>query len=469
MAQETTVKQGFLDKLQQSVGIGAQIASTVQQGQQIQQQGRRLDLMQQEAQQRAEEFKLIAEQRQLEMQETQAKMAEMGQAGFTQAVIQAAQMPDAKHRKMYFKNRMPALQKYFEMSGVPFEPAQMEELFTEQVELAAPHIMEMQSTLSQMTRAMEGAIPNPESYNANRAVFERSLQQALAYAPALEKSAFTAQAERLQKIYDNQYSQGIKSREVGVSEKAQATTAWKTAEDVGAKARDQRLELLKFQNEVQKDVRKEAQAGGGKFWDELDSKMAKELAEGSFSGSVASIRIGADKITTQMNKLKTSVNENPEKYKSGFAAFLGRISSEGGVKGALADVTFSKKYPEIKQLMEESRQVIQESLKATLGAQFAKVEGEQLLQRAFDPALSPEQNISRLEFVRAKMEAIASEQENIMSWMSDKGTMRGYPGFKGGSTVQEFLAEKLRQETATMPGDKQQAASPMNEFLIDED
>jgi hypothetical protein len=238
------------------------------------------------------------------MQETQAKMAEMGQAGFTQAVIQAAQMPDAKHRKMYFKNRMPALQKYFEMSGVPFEPAQMEELFTEQVELAAPHIMEMQSTLSQMTRAMEGAIPNPESYNANRAVFERSLQQALAYAPALEKSAFTAQAERLQKIYDNQYSQGIKSREVGVSEKAQTTTAWKTAEDVGAKARDQRLELLKFQNEVQKDARKEAQAGGGKFWDELDSKMAKELAEGSFSGSVASIRIGADKITTQMNKLK---------------------------------------------------------------------------------------------------------------------------------------------------------------------
>jgi hypothetical protein len=49
------------------------------------------------------------------------------------------------------------------------------------------------------------------------------------------------------------------------------------------------------------------------------------------------------------------------------------------------------------QARDQVRQAIQSTLRATLGAQFTQQEGEALMNRAFDPKLTAEQNIDRLE------------------------------------------------------------------------
>ena len=48
--------------------------------------------------------------------------------------------------------------------------------------------------------------------------------------------------------------------------------------------------------------------------------------------------------------------------------------------------------------------VVQESLRSIIGSQFTEREGENILARAFDPAVSPQENARRLEVILNKIE-----------------------------------------------------------------
>ena len=92
--------------------------------------------------------------------------------------------------------------------------------------------------------------------------------------------------------------------------------------------------------------------------------------------------------------------------------------------------------------------VIQQSLRATLGAQFGEKEGEQFIRRGYNPSLPPAENLERLIDLRANIEQLVdSERESVEYWENNNKTLRGYKGKQ--YTVDSFsrdLATDYKQE-----------------------
>jgi len=77
--------------------------------------------------------------------------------------------------------------------------------------------------------------------------------------------------------------------------------------------------------------------------------------------------------------------------------------------------------PEMKDVRQDVEQVAQRSLKAVLGAQFARVEGEMLLERAFNPWLSPEVNARRAERLMAVAKDMAIAKDRYLGAFQANG------------------------------------------------
>ena len=82
--------------------------------------------------------------------------------------------------------------------------------------------------------------------------------------------------------------------------------------------------------------------------------------------------------------------------------------------------------PEAKAARDRVAGVVQQSLKETLGAQFARSEAEQLIERAYDPALDEAENLARLEALALMIEATAKAKQASMAHFSKDFTMLGF-------------------------------------------
>lgn len=70
--------------------------------------------------------------------------------------------------------------------------------------------------------------------------------------------------------------------------------------------------------------------------------------------------------------------------------------------------------------------IIQKNLRETLGAQFTQKEGQLLIQRAYNPALSTAQNAARLKAISALATAVLREKQARSDYYSQNGTIAGY-------------------------------------------
>ena len=78
---------------------------------------------------------------------------------------------------------------------------------------------------------------------------------------------------------------------------------------------------------------------------------------------------------------------------------------------------------------ERMEAVIQQSLRATLGAQFGEREGEQFIRRGYNPSLSPSENLERLIDLRSSIEQLVeSEKDAVEYYENNNKTLRGYKG-----------------------------------------
>lgn len=103
--------------------------------------------------------------------------------------------------------------------------------------------------------------------------------------------------------------------------------------------------------------------------------------------------------------------------------------------------------------------VIQQSLRATLGAQFGEKEGEQFIRRGYNPSLPPEENLERLIDLRANIEQLVdSEREAVEYWENNNKTLRGYKG-------KQYNMDSFARDLAT--DYKQEAVSLSDEDLMD--
>ena len=102
--------------------------------------------------------------------------------------------------------------------------------------------------------------------------------------------------------------------------------------------------------------------------------------------------------------------------------------------------------------------VIQQSLRATLGAQFGEKEGEQFIRRGYNPSLPPAENLERLIDLRANIEQLVdSEKEAVEYWENNK-TLRGYKG-------KQYNMDSFSRDLAT--DYKQEAVGLSDEDLMD--
>jgi hypothetical protein len=82
---------------------------------------------------------------------------------------------------------------------------------------------------------------------------------------------------------------------------------------------------------------------------------------------------------------------------------------------------------------------VQKNLRAILGGQFAQKEGELLVKRAYNPKLNPQQNAARLRSLLLTLDAAAKgKQEQTDYFFNNNYSLRGYTGFAGVPTYEDF-------------------------------
>ena len=84
--------------------------------------------------------------------------------------------------------------------------------------------------------------------------------------------------------------------------------------------------------------------------------------------------------------------------------------------------------PEAEDVQQRVASVVQRTLKETLGAQFTQKEGEQLIARAYNPALSPEMNLRRLGALFDTIQQTVDARRSMIEYADKAGTLAGYTG-----------------------------------------
>jgi hypothetical protein len=100
----------------------------------------------------------------------------------------------------------------------------------------------------------------------------------------------------------------------------------------------------------------------------------------------------------------------------------------GPVTGQLPDFVLAFTNPESINAREAVEEVVQRNLRLILGAQFAQREGEQLIRRAYNPKLKPEQNAKRVARLLRQMEIAADQRQEMVDYFNANDTLKGYNG-----------------------------------------
>lgn len=152
----------------------------------------------------------------------------------------------------------------------------------------------------------------------------------------------------------------------------------------------------------------------------LDETFAKTL-DGTSATQLSAARQDAASVASVLEKLETGENLT------------------GPLIGSIPEELRALIYPESTQAQQLVEQVVQKNLRAILGGQFAQKEGEQLVKRAYNPKLKPEQNAARLRSLLLTLDAAAqSKQAQTDYFLNNNYSLRGYTGFAGVPTIEDF-------------------------------
>lgn len=100
----------------------------------------------------------------------------------------------------------------------------------------------------------------------------------------------------------------------------------------------------------------------------------------------------------------------------------------GWILGSMPDWVLAGLNPQAMDTKELVQEVVQRSLRETLGAQFTEREGEMLLARAYNPRLDEKLNAQRLRRLVGAVEARAQQLNSLNEYMQRNGTSAGWDG-----------------------------------------
>ena len=158
---------------------------------------------------------------------------------------------------------------------------------------------------------------------------------------------------------------------------------------------------------------------------ELDKKAADDLVQFTIGGGFSDVQKGL----SQLNIAKQTLQQQPE----------GKIT--GKLVGAQDDTGILKyTNPTAQDTKEQVQEIAQRNLRLILGPQFTAKEGEQLINRVYNPALPQSVNAQRLGLLEEQMLSAAKTKQEAVDYYNTNGTLKGFKGKLYNSTS-DFLNE----------------------------
>jgi hypothetical protein len=158
---------------------------------------------------------------------------------------------------------------------------------------------------------------------------------------------------------------------------------------------------------------------------EIDKKSADDLVQFTIGGGFSDVQKGL----SQLEIAKQTLMQQPE----------GRIT--GKLVGAQDDTGLLKyTNPVAQDTKEQVQEIAQRNLRLILGPAFTAKEGEQLINRVYNPALPQKVNAQRLELLEEQMLSAAKTKQEAVDYYNTNGTLKGFKGKLYNSTS-EFLNE----------------------------
>jgi len=158
---------------------------------------------------------------------------------------------------------------------------------------------------------------------------------------------------------------------------------------------------------------------------ELDKKAADDLVQFTIGGGFSDVQKGLSQLTIA----KQTLQQQPE----------GKIT--GKLVGAQDDTGILKyTNPTAQDTKEQVQEIAQRNLRLILGPQFTAKEGEQLINRVYNPALPQSVNAQRLELLEEQMLSAAKTKQEAVDYYNTNGTLKGFKGKLYNSTS-DFLNE----------------------------
>lgn len=141
----------------------------------------------------------------------------------------------------------------------------------------------------------------------------------------------------------------------------------------------------------------------------VDKAFAKEYVDYQLMG-------GKQKVQKNINEFKDIIKdlESGKRLTGPGTGFLANHPSIGGVLNPDAVKTYDR-----------VRAIVNENLRATLGAAFTEKEGERFLQSAYNPNLPEKENARRLRAALQTLEKTAKDKENAINYYEKNGTVAG--------------------------------------------
>jgi hypothetical protein len=147
---------------------------------------------------------------------------------------------------------------------------------------------------------------------------------------------------------------------------------------------------------------------------EVDKKFAKDYLEWSQGKQVDAVN-AISAYTGVINSLKSGIVDT--------GTIIDRLPFEGA-KDFLRPI-FNE---EGQEALESIRIVVERSLKEILGGSFSESEGIRMVANAYNPALSEEANIRRLERARLVFRETMKAKDAMAAYYEEYGTLKGYVG-----------------------------------------
>ena len=138
-----------------------------------------------------------------------------------------------------------------------------------------------------------------------------------------------------------------------------------------------------------------------------------------------------DQFTSELTKFVTdapNIKTNLNKLRGVIKTLRSGRNITGPALGAtakLSELAFKRFNPEAANAKSLVESVAQQSLKLILGGQFGIIEGQQLIERAYDPSLEEKYNVQRLGYLVKTIEDGIKARQKMATYYSENGTLEG--------------------------------------------